>query len=252
MATPRPYQFDFSGIFRRPPPVTLALMIITGVASVLVMASSGAFGAGTFARLLVFSPTFVLDEWKVWTPFTYLFISPTPFSLLFHELFVLWMFTGQLERMWGPRRLLYYFFGTGTGAAFVTTLLALAVPALRVAAFDATWVVGEAIILGWVLMNWHATVYLFFFPVRAPLLILFGIAIPLLYAIQGAWTPLVPCYSAMAIGYVMLNKRGATLRRAYLHFRAWWIDRQLKRRSRHLRVVPPPDRDAERRNKYLH
>lgn len=257
-SSPRPAQFDFSGVFARPPRATLALMVLTGIASIAVMFGQARFGAITPVRLaLDFSPSQVLDGWKVWTPFSFLFVASDPFNLLLYEVFGLWMFASRLEQSWGPRRFLYYFFATGTGAALATTALAAALPSLRLAppgTFPGPSIALNAILLGWVLMNWHATVYLFLFPVRAPYLLLFALAFPVLRIIQGFWEPVVPELLGMAIGYALMRRRPSS-RRAWLHFRAWWIDRQLRRRSRHLRVVPPPQREERERKdppQYLH
>jgi membrane associated rhomboid family serine protease len=254
MPSSRQTQFDFSGMFSRPPQATLALMIATGVVSVLGMVSRGRFGTGGLAQLLLFNPSQVLDSARIWTPFTYLFLDSDPLNLLLYEVFGLWMFASPLEHRWGARRFLYYFFGTGTGAALLTTLLGASSLVLRAyPAFPGTHIAGAAILVGWVLTNWHSTAYLLVFPVRAPFLLVFALGVPVLYIIQGDWEPFVPVYAAMGIGYAMLRK-GISPRGAYLHFRAWWIDRQLKRKARHLRVIPPPDNGHDRKgpDKYLH
>lgn len=254
MPSQRQIQFDFGGMFSRPPQATLALMIATGVVSVVGMASAGILGTSALLRQLVFSPSQVLDGARVWTAFTYLFLELDPMSLLFYEVFGLWIFASPLEHRWGSRRFLFYFFGTGTGAAVLTTVLGLLPSSLRVfSAFHGTYVAGTAILVGWVLMNWHSTAYLLIFPVRAPFLLLFALGVPALYIIQGVWQPFIPVLLAAGIGYLLLS-RGISPRRAYLHFRAWWIDRQLKRKARHLRVIPPPDADRDRKgpDKYLH
>ncbi len=254
MSSPRQTQFNLGGMFSRPPQATLALMIATGVVSVAGMMSRGHFGTGDLLRLVIFNPSQVLDSARIWTPFTYLFLDSDPVNLLLYEVFGLWVFASPLEHRWGARRFLYFFFGTGTGAALLTTLLGAKVLALRAyPAFPGTYVAGAAILVGWVLTNWYATAYLLVFPVRAPFLLLFAVGVPVLYIIQGVWEPFVPVLAAMAIGYFMLRK-GVSPRRAYLHLRSWWIDRQLKHRARHLRVIPPPDRDRDRKgpDRYLH
>ena len=245
---PRNAQFDTRGMFTRPPRGTLAIMIATGVLSVVSMASAGGFGTGGLARLLLFTPSSVIDAWRVWTPFTYLFVTLSPIQLLFWEAFGLWMFASTIERQWGTRRFLYYFFATGTGAALLTSLLAVFAGSLRLAplaAFDGTYVAFEAILLGWVLMNWNATALFFFFPMRAPWLLVIALVFPFLGIISGNWIPYVPVLGGMTIGYLLL-KRGLSVRGLWLRFRAWSIDRQLKsHKSRHLRVVSRPEDEDE-------
>ncbi|HCF62200.1 MAG TPA: hypothetical protein DFS52_29945 [Myxococcales bacterium] len=246
---PRHYQMNTGGMFSRPPQGVLAIMIATAVASVVAMASAGAFGTGGLTRLLMFSPSAVLDEWRIWTPFTYLFVTLSPIQLLFWEGFGLWMFASTLERQWGTRRFLFFFFATGTGAALLTTLLGAFAAPLRVAppfAFDGTYVAFEAAILGWVLMNWQATAMFFFLPMRAPWLLVIALVFPFLGIVAGNWIPYVPVLSGMGIGYLLL-KRNLSVRGLWLRFRAWSIRRHLDRtRSKsHLHVVPRDDDSEE-------
>jgi membrane associated rhomboid family serine protease len=60
---------------------------------------------------------------RIWQPATYLFLHAGFFHILFNML-ALWMFGVELERMWGTRFFLKYYFATGIGAAFTTVLLA--------------------------------------------------------------------------------------------------------------------------------
>ncbi len=254
MPTPRNMQVDFGGMFGRPPQGVLFIMVATAVLSVAAMASYRAIPAlAPLTSALDFVPAQVIDGWQLWSPFTYLFLLPHPTGLLFYELFGLWIFASQVERQWGTRRFLFYFFATGTGAALLTQLLAFAVPALRNVAYQGALVAGEAVLVAWVLTNWHSSAYFFFIPVKAPALLGLSVVLNVLYMLF-AWEPFVPVFLGMGIGYLLLNRR-ANARRAWLHLRAWWIDRQLKARSRHLRVVPPSRFDRDERkgsDKYLH
>ena len=56
--------------------------------------------------------------------FTYMFVhaSTNPWHLLFN-MFSLWMFGSILERVWGTRRYLFYYFVCGVGAAFVQEIV---------------------------------------------------------------------------------------------------------------------------------
>jgi membrane associated rhomboid family serine protease len=245
---PRQVQFDFGSTFRRPPPATLVLMVLTGVFSVAAMVDVGFGTRGQLAAQFMFEPTQVLDHWKVWTPFSYLFLMPDPVYLIFHEVFGLWVFAAPLERSWGQRRFLVYFFGTGTGAAIIFTLAGMWIDPLRGAGVVGPWVAADAIALAWVLTNWHGTVFLFVFPVPAPYLLIATIGIPTLYVLMGNWGWIVALL-ALGIGYLMM-KGTLSPRGIWLYLRAWWIEKSLKRRASKLRVVPPPGSDAKK-PKYL-
>ncbi len=259
--TPRPASLDFSNVFTRPPRATMTLMLATGIASIAAMWGARDYGALTpIGLLLDFSPAAVVARLQLWTPFTWLFIAKSPINLILYELFGLWMFASALERMWGTRRFLLYFFATGAGAALATTALALLSSALMASptgAFHGTWAVLDALVLAWVLMNWNATVYVFLFPVRAPWLLLVTLAVPALYVVMGFWEQFIPIFAAMAIGFLLLRKRPIAARRLALKLKADWLQWRLKRRARHLRLVRPQEaKRADGQNgrppRYLH
>ena len=53
----------------------------------------------------------------VWQPFTYMFLhDPTGFGHIIFNMLTLWMFGADLERDWGTRRFLKFYFVCGVGA----------------------------------------------------------------------------------------------------------------------------------------
>lgn len=74
-------------------------------------------------RYLGLRPEDVLTRFYVWQPATYLFLHSGFFHILFNML-TLWMFGVELERLWGTKFFLKYYFLTGIGAAVTTMLLA--------------------------------------------------------------------------------------------------------------------------------
>jgi len=60
----------------------------------------------------------------VWQPATYMFLHGGVFHILFNML-ALWMFGAELERIWGTRYFLKFYFVTGIGAGVVTVILSL-------------------------------------------------------------------------------------------------------------------------------
>lgn len=71
-----------------------------------------------------FSPQAVLEQYWLWQLATYMFLHGDLMHILFNML-ALWMFGVELERMWGTRFFLRYYFITGVGAALTTLGLAL-------------------------------------------------------------------------------------------------------------------------------
>jgi len=60
----------------------------------------------------------------LWQPATYMFLHGGVFHILFNML-ALWMFGAELERIWGTRYFLKFYFVTGIGAGVVTVILSL-------------------------------------------------------------------------------------------------------------------------------
>jgi membrane associated rhomboid family serine protease len=60
----------------------------------------------------------------LWQPATYMFLHGGVFHILFNML-ALWMFGTELERIWGTRYFLKFYFVTGIGAGVVTVILSL-------------------------------------------------------------------------------------------------------------------------------
>ncbi|MBI2833685.1 MAG: rhomboid family intramembrane serine protease [Acidobacteria bacterium] len=69
-------------------------------------------------------PVAVIEHYRVWQLVTYMFLHAGLFHIIFNML-ALWMFGVELERLWGARQFLTYYFVAGAGAAFVTVAVSL-------------------------------------------------------------------------------------------------------------------------------
>ncbi len=69
-------------------------------------------------------PAAVVEDFRFWQLGTYMFLHGGVFHLLFNML-ALWMFGTELERIWGTRYFLKFYFVTGIGAAALTVLVSL-------------------------------------------------------------------------------------------------------------------------------
>ncbi len=107
---------------------------ITPVIRALVLANAAIFLLELILRLVGgpeleygFWRWFGLVPWQfvhgmLWQPLSYLFLHAGFWHLLWNMLF-LWMFGVDLERRWGARRFLVYYFLTGTGAGLVNVVV---------------------------------------------------------------------------------------------------------------------------------
>jgi len=69
-------------------------------------------------------PLLVVRRLWVWQLVTYMFLHGGLFHILFNML-ALWMFGTELERIWGSRYFLKFYFVTGIGAGILTVLFSL-------------------------------------------------------------------------------------------------------------------------------
>jgi membrane associated rhomboid family serine protease len=110
-----PYASSFS-FGPGPISTTLKALIAANVLMFLVTA---------FARSVVpylgLVPELVLYKFWVWQLATYMFLHGGIFHIVFNML-ALWMFGAELERLWGTRYFLKFYFVTGIGAGALTVL----------------------------------------------------------------------------------------------------------------------------------
>src|SRR5215208_2382904 len=93
----------------------------------LIAANVALFVASVFLPLvdrLGLVPREVLEHFAVWRLATYMFLHGGVFHILFNML-ALWMFGAELERLWGTRYFLKYYFVTGIGAGALTVAFSL-------------------------------------------------------------------------------------------------------------------------------
>jgi membrane associated rhomboid family serine protease len=113
--TASPYASSFSF---GPGPLSSAMKGLIG-ANVLI------FFAQTFKPVLTLAfglePFAVVERFWIWQLGTYMFLHGGVFHILFNML-ALWMFGTELERIWGTRYFLKFYFVTGIGAGVLTVL----------------------------------------------------------------------------------------------------------------------------------
>ncbi len=111
-------QFQFNGrgrgIFSSIPPVTLNIIIINTLVW-LVTYLKPDFMYATFS---LFYPASQYFRW--WQPVTHIFMHGG-FWHLFFNMYTFFFFGSVLERVWGPKKFLLFYFVTGLGAAALHT-----------------------------------------------------------------------------------------------------------------------------------
>lgn len=149
-------------------------------------------------------PQAIWSDFMIWQPFTYLFFHGNIWHILIN-MFVLWMFGSELEKSWGRKNFIKYYFITGIGAGMVTCLFNLQSNIPVVGASGAVY----GILLAYGLSFPNRTVYLYgLIPIKS---IWFVIAIGILAFLssfqQMTQISHLTHISGMAIGYVFLKRR---------------------------------------------
>ena len=96
------------------PTATRNIIII----NVLVMIMTSLNGNMMYEKFALFYPTSPFFRW--WQPVTHMFMHGGFFHLLFN-MYTLFIFGSVLERVWGPKKFLIFYFATGLGAAAIHT-----------------------------------------------------------------------------------------------------------------------------------
>lgn len=94
-------------------PVAVKNIIIVNIVIMIAASFRESFMVEKFALWFPASPYF---EW--WQPVTHLFMHGGFFHLFFN-MYTLFFFGSVLERVWGPKKFLLFYFVTGIGAALV-------------------------------------------------------------------------------------------------------------------------------------
>ena len=71
-----------------------------------------------YEKFALFYPTSPFFHW--WQPLTHMFMHGG-FWHLFFNMYTLWIFGSVLERVWGTKKFLIFYFVTGLGAALIHT-----------------------------------------------------------------------------------------------------------------------------------
>ena len=122
------YQYSSHGFrqnFRKNPlllPNGVKLLLIINIAVFILMELSGE--KSLLFQMFGLIPRAVLQEYKLWQTFTYLFIHGGFIHILFN-MFVLWMFGKDLEVDWSKNEFLIFYFVCGIGSGLITVFTSM-------------------------------------------------------------------------------------------------------------------------------
>lgn len=153
-------------------------------------------------------PQFAWSKFFIWQFFTYMFLHGN-FLHIFLNMYALWIFGLEIERMWGTREFYKYYFITGVGAGVIHTILT---PMSTIPTIGASGAV-MGILTAYAVMFPHRVITLLLFfilPIRmrARTLALVFAAMSLLGGITGSRDGIAHFahLGGMLIGYIYMKK----------------------------------------------
>jgi len=127
-------------------------------------------------------PEFFLKRFFLWQPFTYMFLHGG-FMHIFFNMFALWMFGTELERQWGTRFFMKFYFISGVGAGILSALVQ---PASTIPIIGASGAI-YGILLGFAVMYPNRVIYLnFLIPIKVKYFVMIFAALELMASMGGA------------------------------------------------------------------
>jgi membrane associated rhomboid family serine protease len=218
-----------------PGPMTPAVrgIIIATVAAFLATFLSPDLIIGTFGL----TPREVLVHGRVWQVATYLFLhSPGSITHILFNMLAVWMFGVDLERRWGTRGFLTYYFVTGIGAGICTVLVtclpfAGAQESYRAVTIGASGAVYGLLLAWGVLFPSRQILFMLLFPLPARVYVILMGAIAFFSALSATSNGVanVAHLSGLLIGWLYL--KGPRDVRLELQYRLtrWKMDRMRRK-----------------------
>ncbi len=143
--------------------VKMLILVNVGVFVMRFLVRQAGGAPFDFDALFGLVPALVTRRFFLWQFVTYLFVHAGPLHILFNML-MLWMFGGDLERLWGYRRFLRYYFLTGIGAGFCSYIVGPLAMTATVGASGAIF----GLLLAYGILFADRTIFLYFlFPIKA-------------------------------------------------------------------------------------
>ena len=93
------------------PTITKNLLII----NILAFAAMYALRSTIDLNSLLGLHFFIASDFRIYQLFTYMFMHAS-FEHIFFNMFALWMFGCVVERVWGPKKFLFFYLTCGVGA----------------------------------------------------------------------------------------------------------------------------------------
>lgn len=202
---------SYSGYF----PAGVKWLLIANISLFVIYFFTARTEYGDIFRIFALSPRAVLGHLAVWQLVTYMFLhSPAGFSHILFNMLALWMFGATLERDWGTKRFLTFYFVCGVGAGICDILANLMFGSLDVRTIGASGAIYGLLLAFGMLYPDTTVLFSFLFPMKAKYMVMIVGAIAFLSSFDGSSSGVshVAHLGGMLWGYLYIK---FALRRSY-------------------------------------
>ncbi len=184
---------------------TVKLLIAVNVGVFILQTISHLLGSRLIDVYFGLVPAYVTHDYMLWQFVTYMFLHGGIFHIFFNML-TLFMFGNDLERYWGTRRFLRYYFITGIGAGVCSWLVAMNGVSIIIGASGAIY----GLLLAYGMLYPNRIVYLnFLLPVKVKWLVVIMGALAFFSSVSGSEPGVanIAHLGGMLVGFIYLKGR---------------------------------------------
>jgi membrane associated rhomboid family serine protease len=187
-------------------------------------------------RLLALAPVAVVQHFAIWQLVTYLFLHGGLTHLLFNML-ALWMFGTPLERDWGTRQFLKYYFICGIGAGICDVAMNAAMGNWLTSTIGASGAIYGLLLAFGVCYPEQTVLMGFLFPIKAKYMVMIYAAIEL-YLSVGVNNGIsnIAHLGGMVVGLIYLKSRLPKLKLRLPDWRGAYRQWKLQRAKKKFQV----------------
>ena len=230
-------------------PFAVKWLLISNVAIYLLFALTTRFGGDGFFSHFALVPGMVIGFPAPWQLATYMFLhDPGGIGHILFNMLSLWMFGCDLERDWGSKKFLQYYFLCGIGAGISVVIASMLFGGMNVPTIGASGAIYGILMAYGVLYPDRILLMNFLFPIKAKYFVMIVGAIAFMQSIlaSGSGVSHVAHLGGLIFGFLYLRskmlKGRDPLAFATAWYRNWKIERNRKKFQVYMRKQNGPDR----------
>jgi len=200
----RPYGSGFFGRYSDVFPPAIKWLLIVNVA-MFFLPRFLFTNLDVFHQFMGLVPRLVWEKFYLWQLVTYMFLHGGLWHILMN-MFILWMFGSELERTWGSREFLRFYFVAGIGAGIINVIIAALRPATAFIPIIGASGAIYGILVAYAMLFPERYVYVYFLiPVKVKYLVIFLVAIEFFLTYQADGIAHFAHLGGAFVGFVYLR-----------------------------------------------